>query len=435
MIKVLQFGEGNFLRAFVDYYFDIAKTNNDFVGSIAVCQPRTNSTIINALKMQNGRYNVLLKGKLNGKIIDSVRPISCIGEVIDSTTELEKIKSLFKSNDLSIIVSNTTEAGICYSSNDSFDDYFNISFPAKITSLLYSRFKAGLNGLVFLPVELIDNNGDTLKNCILKYSKLWNLGSAFDEYVINQCDFCNTLVDRIVTGYVQYDNDKCAVACEPYGSFIIEASDRAKKQLPFDNIDDIKYVDSINNYRERKVKILNGTHTSSVLIAYLMGVKIVRDMMNNDLMHRFINKLLDEEIIPTIKLQKDELIDFKNSVLERFDNPFIDHKLIDISLNSVSKFEARCLPSLLGYYNEFGTAPKLLCLSIAGLIIFYKQGLANDSEDYISLIINNDIKTILSSLWSVDLTKLDGVLDLVEKYYNLLTTNDVKSAVEYAINE
>jgi tagaturonate reductase len=292
---------------------------------------------------------------------------------------------------------------------------------------------------VFLPVELIDDNGSTLKECIVKYAKLWNLDDSFIDFINSECDFCNTLVDRIVTGYVEYKNDKCAVACEPYGSFIIEATNRAKKILPFDNISDIKFVDSIKPYRERKVKILNGAHTTSVLLAYSMGFVIVRDMMNDNLLNKFIKTALNDEIIPTINLPKNELEDFSSSVLERFNNPFIDHKLLDISLNSVAKFKARCLPSIIDYYNKFNSLPTHLCLGLAGLIDFYKKGLGNDSSDVLDFFndSNNSIYDILSNqtFWGNDLTKINGLYQLVDEYYNNIQKLGARKTMELICNE
>ena len=215
MIKILQFGEGNFLRAFAEHYIQAANEKGIYDGKVAICQPRKNNTVINALKKQNNEYDIILKGRLNGKIIDEVQHINCIEKCIDTVLETEELESTFCSHSLELIISNTTEAGICYNGNDKAENFPNISFPAKITYLLKKRFDLGKSGLVFLPVELIENNGNELKNCILKYAKLWNLGDEFINFVENECSFCNTLVDRIVTGKVEYESDACAVSCEP----------------------------------------------------------------------------------------------------------------------------------------------------------------------------------------------------------------------------
>lgn len=439
MTNVIQFGEGNFLRAFVDYYFQLAQDKGDFNGSITICQPRKNTKIINALKNQNCKYNVLLRGKLNGRVVNDVKQINCVKEAVDTVGEYDKLIACFLDTDLKILVSNTTESGIVFNPADRLEGAPDVSFPAKVTALLYERYKSNLCGLVFLPVELIENNGDELKNCIIKYAELWELGSGFIAYINNDCDFCNTLVDRIVTGYAEYENDLCAVACEPYGSFIIEASQRARDILPFDNISDIKYVDSIIPYRERKVKILNGAHTSSVLTAYDMGITIVRDMMNDSVAYRFINDTLKYEIIPTIDLDEKELSLFASTVLERFDNPFIDHKLLDISLNSVAKFKTRCLPSILDYYDKYGKLPKRLCFSLAGLINFYKKGYGNDSECVMEFFKNAKctVSDVLQNtdFWGMDLTEIDGMYDMVNNYYGKIQTLGAKKAMEYVCNE
>ncbi len=415
MITVLQIGEGNFLRAFVDYYFQIAKNNGDFNGGVAVCQPRTNTKIINLLKSQDCKYNVLLRGKLNGELVDSAVPVDCVECALDTVGEYSKLTEIFLSTDLKIVVSNTTEAGIVFSEHDKLSECPNVSFPAKLCALLFDRYNAGAEGLVFLPVELIEDNGTALKSCIIKYAELWQLGDGFVDYIENECSFCNTLVDRIVTGYAEYKNDSCAVACEPFGSFIIEADERAKKVLPFDHIDDVKYVPSIAPYRERKVKILNCAHTMSVHLAYCMGFEIVRDMIEDETVYSFIEKAIFNEVIPTIALPEDELANFAHSVFERFANPFIDHKLLDISLNSIAKFKARCLPSILEYYNKFNKLPSHLCLGLAGLLYFYIHQNPNDDKKQVEFIKHNSVNDILSNseIWGMNLTEIGNLADII----------------------
>ncbi len=436
MINVLQFGEGNFLRAFVDYYFQLAKNIGDFNGGIAVCQPRTNTKIINILKLQNCKYNVLLRGRLNGEIVDKAIEINCVDTAIDTVGEYQRIKEIFCSDALKIIVSNTTEAGIVFDENDRLSDSPNVSFPAKLCALLIERFNAKLGGLVFLPVELIENNGNALKSCIIQYARHWQLGESFVDYVNNECSFCNTLVDRIVTGYTEYENDKCAVACEPFGSFIIEADERARRVLPFENISDIKFVESIAPYRERKVKILNCAHTMSIHLAYSMGFDIVRDMIEDNTVYEFIKNGIFNEVIPTISLPENELTIFADSVFERFANPFIDHKLLDISLNSISKFKARCLPSIVDYYNMCGSLPKHLCLGLAGLINFYVNENPNDDKNQIEFIKNNSVNDILlnSDIWGIDLTEIGNMPDVINNYIDSIKAFGVRKIME-SINE
>ena len=446
MIKILQFGEGNFLRAFAEHYIQAANEKGIYDGKVAICQPRKNNTVINALKKQNNEYNIILKGRLNGKIIDEVQHINCIEKCIDTVLETEELESTFCSHSLELIISNTTEAGICYNGNDKAKNFPNISFPAKITYLLKKRFDLGKSGLVFLPVELIENNGNELKNCILKYAKLWNLGDEFINFVESECSFCNTLVDRIVTGKVEYGSDACAVSCEPYASFIIEADEKAKKVIPFTKVDmGAQFAASALPFRKRKVKILNGVHTMSVLAGYNAGFKIVRDMVNDETFKAYILKGLNEEILETIDLDKEQLTSFAQSVIERFNNPFIDHKLLDISLNSIAKFKARCLCSYLDYYNKFGKAPKVLSFAFAGLINFYEDF---ENKDYPV----NDVENVLeffkakhkdivfdvlanSDFWCEDLTKYDNIYDTVNHWYTNIKKYGIKSAMEMLLNE
>lgn len=436
--KILQFGEGNFLRAFTEYFIQCANDNGSKLDAV-ICQPRKNTKTINALNNQDCRYNVYLRGKMNGEVIDSTVNINCVSRCIDSVGEYDELEKLFTSSGLEIIISNTTEAGICFNKNDLPQNYPDIEFPAKLTSLLYKRYMSGVQGLVFLPVELIENNGDELKSCILKYAQLWNMEDGFIAYVNNECSFCNTLVDRIVTGHIENDVDLCSVACEPYASWIIQADDRAKIVLTFaDNINEIVFCDDLKLYRERKVKILNGTHTMTVLCAYMCGFDIVRDMMNDELFSSYIDIGL-EEIKSTINLPSDELESFAQSVKERFANPFIDHKLLDISLNSVSKFKARCLPSIIDYYKNNGTLPKILTFSLAGLIAFYKHMTdrkyeIKDNEDVLAFINENDVVSILNNkdIWEADLTFLQNA---VVEYYDNICKNGIKSAVREVVYE
>lgn len=446
MYNIIQFGEGNFLRAFAEYYIQIAKNNGILDYSLAVCQPRTNNKVISALKKQNSEYNILLKGRKNGNVIDDIVHIDCIDNCIDTVTELDLLKSAFVSSDLKIVISNTTEAGIAYNENDVYGDYFNCTFPGKITFLLYERFKQNSNGVLFLPVELIENNGNELKNCVLKYAEKWNLGNDFKTYVNSECSFCNTLVDRIVTGHIQYENDECAVACEPYGSWIIQADDMCKKLFPSSVSEDIVFTDDIKPYRTRKVRILNGTHTMSVLAAYLCDFDIVRNMMNDGLFSKYINMGLGE-ITQTVDLPKAELDSFSNAVLERFNNPFIDHKLLDISLNSVSKFKARCLDTLLDYQKINNHLPKVLTFSLAALIAFYmhcgsdRDYEVRDSESVLSFFNAQDnsgvVNAVLknSQFWGRDLTEVLNLENEVKKYYDKICAAGMKEAVKSVVYE
>lgn len=448
MEKILQIGEGNFLRAFAEYYIQLYKENADSHISVAVCQPRTNTRVIDALNAQNCKYHICLKGKLNNRVVDDVKEINCVSRCIDTSSQYDLLLELFKSDDLEVIISNTTEAGITYNADDKIENFSKNSFPAKVTSLLYERFKAGKKGLVFLPVELIENNGDRLKETVLLYSKLWNLEDDFSKYIQNECEFCNTLVDRIVTGHVDFENDNCAVACEPYGSWLIQG-EKIKNILPLDKIsEDIKFVNSLTAYRNRKVRILNGAHTMSVLAGYLSGFDIVRDMVSDSLFSNYILSGLDE-VKSTLDFEKSEIDAYADSVLERFANPFIDHKLLDISLNSISKFTARCLASIKDFADKQGKAPKVLSFSMSALIAFYthkgsdRAYQPNDDEKYLAFF--NDIKDLCSDeivsktlknieLWGEDLTLISDFESQVAKGLNSIVDSGILNAVKEVAN-
>lgn len=455
MKTILQIGEGNFLRAFAEYFVQLSN-NAGIKSEVIICQPRKNTAVINALNAQNCGYHIVIRGRDNGQIVNKVMLVDCVSRCIDTAGEYNRLVDLFKNAALDIVISNTTEAGICFHSADKLSDCPDVSFPAKVTALLYERYKAGKEGVIFLPVELIENNGGQLKECIKKYIALWNLGEDFAAYIDNECSFCNTLVDRIVTGHTEYKNDKCAVACEPYASWLIEADDEVRKALPFDRNDTrISFVDSLQEYRARKVRILNGAHTMSVLAAYHMGFDIVRDMMQDDLMSRYVRKGLFEEVIPTINLPESELKTFAGSVLERFDNPFIDHKLLDISLNSVSKFKARCLGTLIDYNRMTGTLPAVICFGLAALIHFYNGQYVGarfigkrdkdtyeikDSKDVLDFFSKafqsgDVVRAVLSNkaFWNTDLTEIEGLYQLVKRDYDSIVSLGMKKAVEKVI--
>ena len=443
-MKILQIGEGNFLRAFAEDYIQKANEKGFIAAEVVICQPRSNTRVIDALKAQGNEYNIMLSGRFNGEVVDETKKITCVSACLDTQSEYDKIEALFCSKDLKIVLSNTTEAGICFDENEKQGDIPNKNVPARITNLLYKRFKAGVSGLVFLPVELIEDNAITLKKYIIDYAKLWRFDNDFISYVENECSFCNTLVDRIVSGHKAGDSDACSVSAEPYASWIIQADERCKEVFPLDGFDGIVFADDLAAYRTRKVRILNGTHTMSVLAAYMSGIDIVRDMMNDEVFAKYIELGL-EEIKQTINLPKEELDSFANSVMERFNNPFIDHKLFDISLNSMAKFNTRCLPSILDYMIINGKAPKVLSFAFAALIAFYlregtdREYTPNDSETVMDLYGNigcNPVMEILSDseLWGEDLTKKDMLYNAVFDSFESIKNNGIINAVKEVVN-
>lgn len=394
--KIMQFGEGNFLRAFVDHFVDVANEKAGFNAKIVLVQPITTglSEIINK---QEGLYTLYLRGTENGQRVDQKRVISACSRALNPYTEWDKVLELAQSKDLEFVISNTTEAGIVHDAESKFDQNPPVSFPAKLTRVLYERFKAGCKGLVILSCELIDNNGKELLGCVNQYIDDWkadlNDAQAFRSWVNNENIFCSTLVDRIVPGRIRDPKELEAINCtngyedalidvgEVFGVWIIEGPEDLEARLPFKKAGTpVHVVADVTPYKKRKVRILNGAHTGFVLGAYLAGFDIVRDCMHNDNIRGFMNKMLTDEIIPTLPLDRKDLDDFAASVQDRFNNPFINHELISISLNSTSKWKARNLPSFLEYYEKFGKIPQCLAMSLAAYIAFYSNDIQELSD-------------------------------------------------------
>lgn len=385
-IRVVQFGEGNFLRAFVDYMIDIANEKSDFNAGIAILKPISFGNL-DRFKNQDNLYTVVLRGKENGRVVNESRVITSIQEVLDCAENYNEFISLATLDTLRFVVSNTTEAGITLDLNDSIEGLPS-SYPGKLTKFLYQRYQtfsgAADKGLIILPVELIEDNGKKLKECVLALAKQWNLPDDFADWINRDNIFCSTLVDRIVTGYPRGEADKICEELgyedelvdvgEPFALWVIESDKDISGELPFDKIGlPVVFTDNQRPYRERKVRVLNGAHTSSVLAGYLYGLDIVRDCMQDEIMGKFIRRIVQDEIVPQVKLPHDEVKAFADSVFERFENPFIDHALLSISLNSVSKWRARVLPSFKDNYSANGKLPEMLTFSFAALLAFYSS--------------------------------------------------------------
>ena len=330
--------------------------------------------------------------------------------------------ALAEISSLRFVISNTTEAGIVITNTDRPENAPNVSFPAKVTLLLKRRFDLGLSGFVFLPCELIDRNGDHLKQAILQYIDLWNLGPDFAAWVERENVFCNTLVDRINTGYpkddpilAEYPDDHLLNTSEHFHLWVIETDYDIESELPFSKagLNVIVTKDKLEQYRTRKVRILNGAHTSFVPYALLSGFDTVKSCMDDPVMSEHIRKCVFDEIIPTLDLPKEELIDYANQVLVRFSNPYIKHYLSSIALNSISKFKVRVLPSILEYKKRFGTYPPTLCFSFAKLIEFYQRGTPNDDPAATEYLQTHTTKEILAneSLWGKDLSDLAEMVE------------------------
>ena len=416
--KVIQFGEGGFLRGFVDWMLQKVNEKSDFNGSVVVVQP-IEQGMCDMLSAQNCVYTHLIRG------VEGVEKtvVDVISRCVKPYEDFGAYLALAEQPEMRFVVSNTTESGIVYSDEDKITDAPPKTFPAKVTLLLKRRFELGLPGFIFLPCELIDRNGDNLKKCILKYADLWNLGDNFKAWVEAENVFTNTLVDRINTGYPKGEElglgyeDNMVNTSEFFHLWVIETDFDINAELPFSKADlnVIITPDKLEMYRTRKVRILNGAHTSLVPYALLSGLDTVKSCIDDKTMNEHLRKCIFDEIIPTLDLPKDELLSYANSVLERFGNPYIKHYLSSIALNSVSKFKVRVLPSILEYIKRYNKMPETLLFSFAKLIELYKTDMTNDAPEVVEFMKNNDTASILAnaSLWGEDLSYLTTE---VEKY-------------------
>lgn len=410
-VRVIQFGEGGFLRGFVDWMLQKLNDRGAFNGSVAVVQP-IEAGMCDLLSSQDCLYTHIIRGAegMEKTVVD------VISHCIKPYEDFDAYLALAENPDARFIVSNTTEAGIEFRADDKITDTPPASFPAKLTLLLKRRFELGLKGFILLPCELIDRNGDNLKKTVLQYAALWNLGDAFVAWIEKENIFCNTLVDRINTGYPKDEKldlgyeDQMVNTSEFFHLWVIETEYDIEKELPFSaaDLNVIVTKDALERYRTRKVRILNGAHTSMVPYALLSGLDTVKSCMDDAKMSFFLRACLFEEIIPSMDMAREEILDYAESVLVRFSNPYIKHYLAAISLNSVSKFRVRVLPSILQYREKFGKSPKNLLFSFAKLIEFYKLGTPNDSPEIMEFMKTATIAEILSNkeYWGLDLSEL-----------------------------
>lgn len=421
--KIIQFGEGGFLRGFVDWILQITNEKTDFDASVVVVQP-IEQGLCDRLSAQDCVYTHIARGMKDGTPTVDTKIIDVISRTVKPYDDYEAYLKLAENPDFRFVFSNTTESGIAFVAEDKADDAPPKSFPAKVTALLHKRFLLGLDGFIFMPCELIEKNGETLKKIILQYADLWNLGDDFKQWIEEKNTFCNTLVDRIVTGYPKGENidlgyeDNMLNTSELFHLWVIEAPETILEEIPFDKTGlNIIITDNLDMYRTRKVRILNGAHTSMIPYAMLEGIETVKDCMEDENMSAFVRRCVFDEIIPTLDLPKEELIDYAENVFERFNNPFIRHFCSSISLNSVSKFKVRVLPSLLEYIKRTDAMPENLIFSLAKLIEFYKYGTPTDDADVIAFMKEKSVAEILANkdFWDTDLSFLK---DEVEKYDN-----------------
>ena len=418
--KIIQFGEGGFLRGFADWMIQIINENTDFDGSAVVVQP-IEKGLCDLLSSQDCVYTHLCRGSEG---VD-MKKIEAISRCVKPYDDFDAYLSLASNPDFRFVISNTTEAGICFDESNKITDRPASSFPGKLTQLLKKRFEMGLGGFVFLPCELIDKNGENLKACILKYADLWSLSDAFKAWIENDNIFCNTLVDRINTGYPKDEvidvgfDDKMINTSEYFHLWVIEGYNDLCLEIPFDKCGlNVIITDNLEMYRTRKVRILNGAHTSLVPYALLSGLETVKECTENTVMREHLRKCIYEEIIPTLDLPRDELIEYADNVLLRFSNPYIKHMLSSIALNSVSKFKVRVLPSILEYIKRYDKMPETLLFSFAKLIDFYRTDMTNDDAEIEAFMKTASLSEILAKkeYWGEDLSFLyDGVAKYVNK--------------------
>ena len=434
--KVIQFGEGGFLRGFVDYFFQKLTDQGLFDGSVVIVQP-IEKGMCEMLMQQNCDYNLFLRGIENGQVVDEHTRISVISRCVNPYAEYEAYMKLAENPDFRFIVSNTTEAGIAFAADNRFEDAPAKSFPGKLTQLLYKRYRLGLPGFIILSCELIDHNGEELLKCCKQYAQLWGLEDGFTTWMETENDFCSTLVDRIVTGFPREEH---AALCERIGEqdnmmdtaeifhlWVIQGDH--EDELPLQKAGfHVIWTDNVDPYKKRKVRILNGAHTSMVLGAHLYGLETVGECLKDEKVSALLRKCIFEEIIPTIGDTEDNRA-FGAAVLERFSNPFIRHLLLSIALNSVSKFKARVLPTILEYREQKGSYPQALVFSLAALIAFYRTDASNDGEEIMAFMKTASVAEILKreDYWGEDLTAL---LSDVEKWYQLIENSGMDKAYD-----
>lgn len=437
---ILQFGEGNFLRGFVDNFIDILHTKGLYDGKVVVVQP-IESGLAETLQAQNGVYNLYLRGIENGTSVCVHTENHAISRAINPYVDFDSYMALAQNPDLRFIVSNTTEAGIAFDDANALADAPARSFPGKLTQLLYARFRLGLPGFILLACELIDNNGNELQKCVLQYARLWALGDDFTAWILQENQFCNTLVDRIVTGYPKAEaaalcqtlgwDDKLLDTAEFFHLWVIAGN--FEQELPLQKAGlNVIWTDDVSPYKKRKVRVLNGAHTSMVFPALLCGIETVGDCLQDAPVHAFLDACLFQYILPVLG-DTEENRAFASAVLERFQNPYIHHALRAIALNSVSKFSVRVLPTMLDFYRANGTFPLPLVFSLAALLQFYKTDVPQDDAAAVAAIRKKTLPEILadSSLWGEDLTAL---LPLAQESLRRIEEDGIRKAMQWAIS-
>ena len=471
--RIIQFGEGNFLRGFVTWMVNRLNANGLFNGKVVVAQP-IKVGLAKLINDQDGLYTLLMRGISEGKELDNREIVTCISRGIDPYSQYDALMECARNPEMRFMISNTTEAGIVYVDEPRPRTECPTSFPAKVCAFLYERFKhfngAQDKGMVIICCELIDRNASQLKKIVFKLARQWELRNDFLDWVESSCTFVNTLVDRIVPGYPRDNaeeicgelgyNDQLLDTTELFHLWVLEGANEIAEELPFHKLGlNVVWTDDMTPYRTRKVRMLNGAHTSSVLGAYLAGIDTVGEMMNDDLFAKFVEKILLDEILPQVPGEYQSNKEFALSILDRFRNPFIRHELLSISLNSVSKWKVRVLPSIKDYLAAKEALPPMLTYSLAALIAFYhgvgsnepelrgtRNGKSYSIKDGIDELVffekrwhafhhNHDLRvlvgTILANeaLWGEDLTLLPGMVDMVTSRLQSILTLGVRETV------
>jgi len=463
--RIIQFGEGNFLRAFIDWIIWNMDEKTDFDSDVVVVQPIAKG-MVDMLNKQDCLYHVNLQGLDKGKTVNSLTRIDVISRALNPYIQFDTFMQLAEQPEIRFVISNTTEAGIAFDPSCKLEDKPAASYPGKLTQLLYHRFKTfngdKSKGLIIFPCELIFLNGHKLKQTIEQYIDQWNLGSDFRQWFEEDCGVYATLVDRIVPGFpkkdiatikekLQYD-DNMVVQAEIFHLWVIEAPQSVAKEFPADKAGlHVLFVPSEAPYHERKVTLLNGPHTVLSPVAFLSGIDIVRDACQHPVIGKYIHRVMFDELMETLNLSKQELEKFAADVLERFNNPFVDHQVTSIMLNSFPKFQTRDLPGLKEYLHRKGVLPEGLVLGLAAIITYYKGGKRADGID----IVPDDAPEIIQllkelwatcpicaiaekvlaekSIWNENLNKIPGLTERVAYYLNAIQTKGMLETVKEII--
>ncbi|AUJ81650.1 altronate oxidoreductase [Enterobacter cancerogenus] len=464
--RIIQFGEGNFLRAFIDWQIDLLNEHTDLNSGIVIVRP-IQSDFPPSLSTQDGLYTTIIRG-LNeqGEAVSDARLIRSVNREISVYSQYDQFLKLAHNPYMRFVFSNTTEAGISYHAGDAFDDAPAVSYPAKLTRLLYERFShfngAADKGWVIIPCELIDYNGDALRELVLRYAHEWALPAAFIQWLNEANTFCSTLVDRIVTGYPRDEaaeleaglgyHDAFLDTAEHFYLFVIQGPESLARELRLDQLPlNVRIVDDIKPYKERKVAILNGAHTALVPVAFLAGLDTVGKAMNDTDVCAFVEKAIYEEIIPVLDLPRDELESFARAVTGRFRNPYIKHQLLSIALNGMTKYRTRILPQLLAGQKATGKLPARLTFALAALMAFYRAERNGDvypvQDDahwltrYQQLWAQHTDKQIdtralvtavlsVSEHWESDLTQVPGLVEQVATDLDAILEQGMRAAVK-----